>query len=234
MGQKVHPLGFRLGITKSHSSQWFAKPFRYPELVLEDKLIRDTILEKFHEAGIVSIEIQRKFAESKQIQITIRAYDPNVISGQFNSGLKPLRAHLKQKINKLQQNQIRLFFSSKKEGTRSKPFKTGPIQLDIKLTKIKNPASQASFVAKYLALKIENRVRFRFALKTTLKKVEGIPGIKIAISGRLNGAEIARTEWVRRGRVPLQTVKANIDYSCQEALTTYGIIGIKVWIFKGG
>ena len=227
MGQKVHPLGFRLGITEKHRSHWFAKPLYYPELILEDKLIRDTILEKFQEAGIVSIEIQRRFAESNKIKVTIRAYDPKAIAGVPGTGLQVLRTCLKQKINRLKENQFRPTIN------KTNQHKIAPIQLDIKLTQFKNPASQAAFVAQFLALKIENRVRFRFALKQTLEKAKGIPGIKIAISGRLNGAEIARTEWVRRGRVPLQTLKANIDYSCQKALTTYGLIGIKVWIFKG-
>jgi small subunit ribosomal protein S3 len=228
MGQKVHPLGFRLGITETHRSQWFAKPLDYPELVIEDKLIRETIIKKYSQAGIVGIGIQRRFAESNQIKVTIRAYNPKILVGRQKIGLKLLRSTLKQEINRLKGNIIKPIRIQKKN-----PQKVKPIQLDIKVTQFKNPASQAAFIAQFLALKIENRVRFRFALKQTLEKAKGIPGIKIAISGRLNGAEIARSEWVRRGRVPLQTLKANIDYSCQKALTTYGLIGIKVWIFKG-
>ena len=230
MGQKIHPLGFRLGITKKHRSQWFAKTAQYPQLVLEDSFIRQVLLEKFIDAGITHIEIQRKL---DQIKIEIRAARPGILVGRDGANLEILRKLLEQKLSTYRLKtmsglKLSNLFSLKNENIKA------PIQVAIHVTKLANPDSEAGFIADFLVEQLEKRVAFRRAVRQAIQRAQraGVSGIKIQISGRLNGAEIARSEWVREGRVPLQTLRADIDYCYKTAKTIYGLLGIKIWIFK--
>lgn len=228
MGQKIHPLGFRLGITQNHFSKWFAKSKDYPRLVLEDKKLRDTFFQKYPKANIVDIKIHRRQTtqdtETKALidvtEMFIYTAIPSKIIGR-SKGTTTI-TELKENLEKLCQ---------------ADRVKQNLPQLRIILTilKVQNPYSSASVIADFIIEQLEQRVPFRAALKKAFARIRlaKLEGIKIEISGRLNGAEIARSEWVRKGRVPLQTLRADIDYSAKTAKTIYGIIGIKVWAFKG-
>jgi small subunit ribosomal protein S3 len=230
MGQKIHPLGFRLGITKKHRSQWFAKTAQYPQLVLEDNFIRQILLEKFIDAGITHIEIQRKL---DQIKIEIRAARPGVLVGRDGVNLEVLRKLLEQKLSTYRLKNISSFKLSTLFLSKGDNIKKS-IQVAIHVTKLANPDSEAAFIADFLVEQLEKRVAFRRAVRQAIQRAQraGVSGIKIQISGRLNGAEIARSEWVREGRVPLQTLRADITYCYKTAKTIYGLLGIKIWVFK--
>nr|ARO91138.1 30S ribosomal protein S3 [Flintiella sanguinaria] len=207
MGQKTHPLGFRIGITQEHKSSWFANSKDYPKLLEEDFIIRSHITKSLNNAGISNVKIYRKV---DQIELEIYTARPGIIVGRFGKGIEYLRIELK----KLLKNQK---------------------EIRVNIIELEQPDTEASLLASFLAEQLEKRVAFRRAVRQTIQKAQrsNIQGIKIQVSGRLNGAEIARSEWVREGRVPLQTLRANIDYSCQIAKTTYGILGVKIWLFKG-
>ena len=228
MGQNVHPLGLRIGITQQHRSNWFAQSKNYPRLVLEDQVLRSYILDKYSKANIVSIIINRhhttQHIETKEaidvVEISIHSAVPGKILDRSNA--QNTIAELKTELEKLcQKNRIKQQLPK--------------IQIVLNIFKVENPYSEASVIADYLIQQLEQRVAFRSALKKSLNRtrLSKLKGIKIQISGRLNGAEIARTEWVRKGRVPLQTLRADIDYVYKTAKTIYGILGIKVWTFKG-
>lgn len=227
MGQKIHPLGFRIGITQTHRSKWFSKTKHYPRLLLEDKLLRDYLWTKYPK-HIVDIRIERLITTKtikKQIlidQVKLILYTP--VPGKLVDVKNPSKdiANLKAELETLCQ---------KKRDQNQLP----KIRISLEIKKIQNAYAEASVIADDLINQLEERVSFRFALKKCLKRtnVANLQGIKIQISGRLNGAEIARTEWVRKGRVPLHTLRADLDYSYKTAKTVYGILGIKVWTFKG-
>lgn len=208
MGQKTHPLGFRLGITKKHNSTWYTKLNNYATLLKEDDLIRTHISTISKTSHISSIQINRL---RNITQIIIDTARPEEFFDETNPHLQ---------LNNLLQ-QIKGYLSSAK-------------QVSIKIIEVKRGDLRASFIADFIVAKLEDRVAFRQAMREALKIAQDckVTGIKIQVSGRLNGAEIARSEWIREGRVPLQTLKANIDYSTKEANTIYGILGIKVWIFN--
>lgn len=226
MGQKIHPLGLRLGITQKHRSIWFSKFKNYPYLILEDKNIRSYIFNKYPKAHIVDIIIKRyrttQNLETKEfidlIEVTINTALPSKILNRKDQkkNLKELKVLLENIFNK--QRSIN---------------KLPKIEFLLNIFKINDIYLEASVLSDYLIQQLEQRVPFRSALKKTLNRTRKVKGIKIQISGRLNGAEIARTEWVRKGRVPLQTLRADIDYSYKTAKTIYGILGIKIWLFKG-
>lgn len=226
MGQKIHPLGLRLGITQKHRSIWFSKFKNYPYLILEDKNIRSYIFNTYPKAHIVDIIIKRyrttQNLETKEfidlIEVTINTALPSKILNRKDQkkNLKELKVLLENKFNK--------------ERNINKLPK---IEFLLNIFKINDIYLEASVLSDYLIQQLEQRVPFRSALKKTLNRTRKVKGIKIQISGRLNGAEIARTEWVRKGRVPLQTLRADIDYSYKTAKTIYGILGIKIWLFKG-
>jgi len=207
MGQKVNPVGFRLGVTQDHYSSWYAKPDQYPALVIEDSLLRTSIMKNVGEAGISKIFIERK-ADREEIEI--HAARPMIVLGRKGGGLESLREML--------QNQVKT-----------------QRQISITVVEITNPDFEAKLVAEFVSQQLEKRIPFRRAVKQALQRAKraGVEGLKIQVSGRLNGAEIARSEWVREGRVPLQTLRIPIDYCTHEAHTIYGILGIKVWVFKG-
>lgn len=204
MGQKVNPIGLRLGIVKTWDSRWYAEK-NYAKFLQEDIKIRRYIKEKLYHAGISKVEIERTANRAK---ITIRAARPGIIIGQKGVEIEKLQ----KEIQKMAQREI---FINIQEVRR--------VELD------------AQLVAENVALQLERRVAFRRAMKksVTSSMKFGAQGIKIACSGRLGGAEIARSEWYREGRVPLHTLRADIDYGFAEAHTTYGVIGVKVWIYKG-
>ena len=207
MGQKVNPLGFRIGVTQDHFSSWYAKPDQYKSLIQEDLFLRTYISKNLGKAGISNIVIERK---ADRVEITIHAARPIIVLGRKGSGLQELRETLQAKL-KIER------------------------QIAITVVEITNPNFEAKLVAEFVSQQLETRIPFRRAVKKALQlaKRAGVEGIKIQVSGRLNGAEMARSEWVREGRVPLQTLRFPIDYCSYEAHTRYGILGIKVWIFKG-
>jgi len=204
LGQKVHPFGFRLGVTKDWVSRWYGDK-DYPRLLREDTNIRRFIKKRLYHAGVSRIEIERTANDAKVIIYTSR---PGIVIGKKGTEVDTLKKEL-----------------SELTGRK--------IELDIQ--DIRKPDIDAQLVAENIALQLERRVSYRRTMKravaTALKM--GAKGIKVACSGRLGGAEIARAEWYREGRVPLHTIRADIDYGLAEAKTTYGIIGVKVWIFKG-
>lgn len=209
MGRKIHPTGFRLGITKEHKSNWYSSFHTYSKLLKQDNTIRCYIEENYQKASISFIEISRKF-NGKQIQIDIHTAKPANIIGRGGVGIQTLS----QKLNK---------------------FTDKDVTFQLNIIEIKNPFCDARLLAESIANELENRVSFKRAMQNAVSKIDKdlIKGVKIQVAGRLNGAEIARSEWFREGRVPLQTLRADIDYSSQTALTIYGILGIKVWLFKG-
>jgi small subunit ribosomal protein S3 len=207
MGQKTHPLGFRLGITQQHRSSWFELKETYSSSLEEDYKIRKHIESTLSSAGISKIEIHRK---SDQIELNIHTSRPGIIVGKSGSGIEKLKEELSKSLH-----------SSK--------------QLRINVSELTKADSDASLIAEFIAQQLEKRVAFRRATRQAIQKAQrlNVQGIKVQVSGRLNGAEIARSEWVREGRVPLQTLRADIDYSTKRAQTTYGVLGIKVWVFNG-
>ena len=207
MGQKIHPIGFRLGITKEHKSRWYADSKRYPELLQEDHKIRQYIEKNLSNAGIADIRIERK---ADQVDIAIHTARPGVVVGRGGSGIEQLRQGLQQALG----------------GNR---------QIRINVIEIARVDAEAALIAEYIVQQLERRVSFRRVVRQAIQRAQRaeVKGIKIQVSGRLNGAEIARTEWVREGRVPLHTLRADIDYAYRTAQTIYGILGIKVWVFKG-
>ena len=206
MGQKTHPLGFRIGITQKHRSSWYAKMNSYSKFLHEDYQIRQSIENNVSNASISNIYIKRKI---DQIEIDIYTARPGIILGKDGLGTNILREKLQ---NKLKNN----------------------TQIRVNLVEVKDPDIDATLVAEFIAQQLEKRTAFRRAVRQGIQRSNktSIGGIKVQISGRLNGAEIARSEWVREGRVPLQTLRANIDYSYKIAQTIHGILGVKVWLFK--
>jgi len=206
MGQKVHPKGFRLGIVRDWDSKWYANDKEFEKYLLEDFKIRKFIKEKLYTSGISKVEIERA---AKRIKISVYTAKPGVVIGKGGKGIEDLRKDLE-----------------KLTGGKS-------ISLDIK--EIKVPELDAQLVAENIAAQLEKRVSFRKAMKQAMARAMrfGAKGIKTMVSGRLGGADIARTEWYKEGRIPLQTLRADIDYGFAEAHTTYGRIGVKAWIYKG-
>ena len=208
MGQKTHPLGFRLGITQEHKSKWYANFNQYANILQEDDKIR-TYLNTISQANsIANLQINRN-GLNDQIQLNIETGKPGILVGDMGAGLENLLNNIKKILPESRQLTINVFEVEK-------------VDLD------------ASLLANLVAEQLEKRVAFRRAIREALQRAQkqNVNGIKIQVSGRLNGAEIARSEWIREGRVPLQTLRADIDYATQEANTIYGVLGIKVWLFK--
>ena len=229
MGQKIHPLGFRLGVTKTHQSQWFANDLIYPNLVIEDHLIRSTLFKQFPNGSISKIEIQRKFDD--QIQLTLYSTKPSLILTYYNNDLKNLSTQLTKKIYKNRNSGFKNIFHS--EFTLKNLYSRDP-KVTVQIFELFNSDANANFIADSLVDELQKRASFRRAIKKALRRAQRakVRGIKIQVSGRLNGAEIARSEWAREGQIPLQTLRADIDYCYRTAKTIYGILGVKVWVFK--
>jgi small subunit ribosomal protein S3 len=205
VGQKVHPKGFRLGLTADWDAKWFNEK-KYSEYLLEDEAIRDFIKKTYNQAGIARVFIQRPDAE--RVLVTIHAARPGILIGRKGAGITELRQALENKFNR---------------------------KFGVDIVEVKTPETEATLVAESIAQKIEKRASYKIVMKRAIAAAmrRGAKGIKIMVSGRLAGAEIARTEWYLKGRLPLQTLRAIIDYSTARAETKYGTIGVKVWIYKG-
>lgn len=205
MGQKVHPTGIRLGIVKDFTSRWYANSKNYPIFLQQDLAVRDYIAKKLAHASVSRIQINRP---ANNAHITVHTARPGIVIGKKGEDIDLLRKEVS-KIIKI------------------------PVQINVE--EIRKPELDAKLVAESIAQQLEKRIMYRRAMKRAVTNSMrlGAKGIKINLGGRLNGVEIARSEWYREGRVPLHTLRADIDYGVAEANTTYGIIGIKVWIFKG-
>ncbi len=205
MGQKVHPTGIRLGIVKKHTSTWYAGREQYADKLLTDLKVREYIRSALSNASVSRVEIERP---ANTARVTIHTARPGIVIGKKGEDVEKLRTEV-----------------SKRMGV--------PVHINIE--EIRKPDLDAELVAQGVAQQLERRVMFRRAMKRVVQNAmrQGAEGVRIQVGGRLGGAEIARTEWYREGRVPLHTLRADIDYATAEAHTTYGIIGVKVWIFKG-
>jgi len=204
MGQKVHPYGFRLGVTKTWRSRWFAKQ-DYSKLLHEDLELKESLVARLKAAGVSSIEVDRP---GNKLRITIRTSRPGIIIGRKGAEIEKLKGDLAKKTKR---------------------------EVFIDIQEVHRPELDAQLVSESIALQLEKRVAFRRAMRKAVDSALrfGCKGIKVRVSGRLNGAEIARSEWYLQGQLPLHTLRADIDYGFSQAYTTYGVIGVKVWIFKG-
>ncbi|MEL0161444.1 MAG: 30S ribosomal protein S3, partial [Halieaceae bacterium] len=205
MGQKVHPTGIRLGVVKDHNSVWYADSKNYAKNLINDIEVREYILKKLDAASVSRVKIERP---AQTARITIFTARPGIVIGKKGEDVDGLRKELSEKMG---------------------------VPVHINIEEIRKPDVDARLVAQNVAQQLERRVMFRRAMKRVVQNAmrQGAEGIKVQVGGRLGGAEIARTEWYREGRVPLHTLRADIDYATYEAHTTYGVIGVKVWIFKG-
>jgi small subunit ribosomal protein S3 len=204
MGQKVHPYGFRLGVTKNWRSRWFAKQ-DYSKLLHEDLELKESLLARLKAAGVSSIEVDRP---GNKLRITIRTSRPGIIIGRKGAEIEKLKSDLATKTKR---------------------------EVFIDIQEVHRPELDAQLVSESIALQLEKRVAFRRAMRKAVDSALrfGCKGIKVRVSGRLNGAEIARSEWYLQGQLPLHTLRADIDYGFSQAYTTYGVIGVKVWVYKG-
>jgi len=205
MGRKVHPIGFRLGINQPWEGRWFAEGQEYRDQLHQDIMIRKMVQKEGDKAGISMVEIERF---PGKVKVIVHTAKPGILIGRKGDSVKKIRTELEALTGK---------------------------KIDLEIKEIKAPDCDAYLVAKNIAGQIERRVSYRRAMKRALQQAirQGAEGIKVSVSGRLSGAEMARIVWLREGRVPLQTLRANIDFSRAEALTTYGRIGVKVWVYKG-
>jgi small subunit ribosomal protein S3 len=205
MGQKIHPTGFRLSVTRNWGSRWYANSKSFPQMLNEDIEVRNYLKKKLAHASVGRVVIERP---AKNARITVYSARPGVVIGKKGEDIEHLKADLQKIMG---------------------------VQVHVNIEEIRKPETDAQLIADSIAQQLEKRIMFRRAMKRAMQNAMrlGAQGIKIMSSGRLNGAEIARREWYREGRVPLHTLRADIDYGTSEAKTTYGIIGIKVWVFKG-
>lgn len=205
MGRKVHPYGYRLKVIRRWKSNWFAEGEEYADLLHEDREIRELIHDQLKRAGISKVEIERF---SNQVQVTIWTAKPGIVIGRKGSSVKELRQQLEDLSHK---------------------------KVKVEVEEVKHPELHAPLIAENIVSQLERRISHSRAMKRAIQQTmrAGAEGVKIMCSGRLHGAEMARTEWQREGQVPLQTLRADIDYAQDEALTTFGRIGVKVWVYKG-
>lgn len=205
MGQKINPTGLRIGVIKDWESRWYAKPENFGSTLVEDHELREYLLKSLASAGVPKVEIER---DAKRVRINIHCAKPGMVIGRGGSEIEKLKAICEKKLGK---------------------------DVSINIIEIKQPDLDAQLVAENIASQLERRVSFRRALKQSIGRTMkfGAKGIKIQVSGRLGGAEIARSESYHEGTIPLQTIRADIDYGFAEAKTTYGRIGVKVWLYKG-
>ncbi|MFA7400582.1 MAG: 30S ribosomal protein S3 [Sideroxydans sp.] len=206
MGQKIHPIGFRLSVQKNWTSKWYSNSKHFSELLLKDIEVRDYLKKKLAGAGVSKIIIERP---AKNAKITIYTARPGVVIGKKGEDIEHLRNELKKRM--------------------------GLPDVGLNIEEVRKPEIDAQLISESITQQLEKRIMFRRAMKRAMQNAMrlGAQGIKIMSGGRLNGIEIARTEWYREGRVPLHTLRADIDYGFSEAKTTYGIIGVKVWVYKG-
>jgi small subunit ribosomal protein S3 len=242
MGQKIHPLGFRLGITQTHRSQWFEKPKNYSTSLQEDFLIREYLTSetrKGADPGLAKVLLARR---GEKIFVELYVAQPKLVTGEDGSRLKEFTKGIQSALLRMQSGQS-VGFERKNLQTSGTELSSAELNqntaqalrpISLQVFQIMQPATDATLVAQKVAQQLEKRVAFRRIMKQTIQQAReaGVEGIKVQIAGRLNGAEIARTEWAREGRVPLHTLRANIDYCAYPAQTIYGLLGIKIWIYK--
>ena len=205
MGQKIHPTGFRLALNRNWASRWYANNKNFPAMLLEDVAVRDFLKRKLAHAAVSRVVIERP---AKNARITVFSARPGVVIGKKGEDIESLKAELQKMLR---------------------------VPVHVNIEEVRKPELDAQLIADSIAQQLQKRIMFRRAMKRAITNAMrlGAQGIKIMSAGRLNGIEIARTEWYREGRVPLHTLRADIDYGFAEAKTTYGVIGIKVWVFKG-
>ena len=205
MGQKVHPTGFRLGVVKKHNANWYAKGKTFKENLIEDSKVRDFLKNKLRFSSVSKVEIDRS---AQNFTVSIHTSRPGIIIGKKGEEIENIKKSIEKIVNR-------------------------PAQVQIK--EVRKPDLDATILAEGIAQQLERRVQFRRAMKRAVQSAlrQGAKGVRTEVSGRLGGAEIARTEWYREGRVPLHTLRADVDYGTAEAATTYGIIGVKVWVYRG-
>ena len=205
MGQKINPIGFRLAVNRNWTSRWYSTSKNFPAMLLEDIQVRDFLRKQLAHAAVSKIVIERP---AKNARITIHSARPGVVIGKKGEDIEHLRGELQKLMG---------------------------VPVHVNIEEVRKPEVDAQLIADSIAQQLEKRIMFRRAMKRAMQNAMrlGAQGIKIMSAGRLNGIEIARTEWYREGRVPLHTLRAEIDYGTSEAKTTYGVIGIKVWVFKG-
>ena len=205
MGQKVHPTGFRLGVVKKHNANWYAKGKTFKENLIEDLKVRDFLKNKLRFSSVSKVEIDRS---AQNFTVSIHTSMPGIIIGKKGEEIENIKKSIEKIVNR-------------------------PAQVQIK--EVRKPDLDATILAEGIAQQLERRVQFRRAMKRAVQSAlrQGAKGVRTEVSGRLGGAEIARTEWYREGRVPLHTLRADVDYGTAEAATTYGIIGVKVWVYRG-
>lgn len=222
MGQKIHPLGFRLGVTQEHTAHWFVQKNQYAGLLYQDILIRDYLNKKFSELGVISVQIHR---QKKRLILHLSVTRLDILLRQPKDTLKIARAELKTLLAS---------HSSRLQTEMHQEIGYVDQAIKFQIQAVENPDIYAQVLASSVVQQLETRVPFRRAVREVVRKAEfaGVRGIKVQVSGRLNGAEIARSEWVRKGRVPLHTLRAKIDYSLCTAKTIYGILGVKVWVYQ--
>jgi small subunit ribosomal protein S3 len=221
MGQKVHPVGFRLGITQKHQSYWCTTPQKSALWIQDASFLRSYLTKTYLGAGITHIEIERRDLDSPSLGIQIYAARPALFLGRDTKGLDRLRDELVAKLQAFYRN--RNFVAPSK------------IHLNLSIKPLQEPDAYAAVLAEKLVEDLEQRKPFRRAMRQTVQRAlrAGVKGIKVQVSGRLNGADIARSEDVREGPVPLQTLRADIDYSSKSAKTIFGLLGVKIWVFRG-
>ena len=205
MGQKVHPTGFRLGVVKKHNANWYAKGKTFKENLIQDLKVRDFLKNKLRFSSVSKVEIDRS---AQNFTVSIHTSRPGIIIGKKGEEIENIKKSIEKIVNR-------------------------PAQVQIK--EVRKPDLDATILAEGIAQQLERRVQFRRAMKRAVQSAlrQGAKGVRTEVSGRLGGAEIARTEWYREGRVPLHTLRADVDYGTAEAATTYGIIGVKVWVYRG-
>jgi small subunit ribosomal protein S3 len=205
MGQKVHPTGFRLGVVKKHNANWYAKGKIFKENLIEDLKVRDFLKNKLRFSSVSKVEIDRS---AQNFTVSIHTSRPGIIIGKKGEEIESIKKSIEKIVNR-------------------------PVQVQIK--EVRKPDLDATILSEGIAQQLERRVQFRRAMKRAVQSAlrQGAKGVRTEVSGRLGGAEIARTEWYREGRVPLHTLRADVDYGTAEAATTYGIIGVKVWVYRG-
>jgi small subunit ribosomal protein S3 len=205
MGRKVHPIGFRLGIIKPWQARWYAEGNEYTEQLHQDFRIRELVMAEAEKAGVAKVEVERS---PGKVKVIVHTAKPGILIGRKGESVKKIRQDLEALTGK---------------------------KIDLEIKEVKNPDTDAYLVATNIASQIERRVAYRRAMKRAIQQAmrQGAQGIKIEVAGRLSGAEMARSVWLREGRVPLQTIRADVDFARAIAKTTYGVIGVKVWVYKG-
>ena len=230
MGQKIHPIGLRIGIVQKSKSQWFAHPRtgQYGHFIHQDKIVRDFFVKELADAGLSKVLISRR---PERLLVELLVAQPKLVLSENGSRFKELT----QKLQKILQQATLQSYSRLEDTEHANSYLQPALSIQIVQIPQEEIAIDATLLAQKVAEQLEKRVAFRRVIKQSIKEARaaGAAGIKIKIAGRLNGAEIARSEWAREGRVPLQTLRANLDYYYHTAQTIYGVLGIKIWIFKG-